>query len=190
MASQGPLGGATGANTTLAGSNASWTNPNQVNAIDNSPAYWANTGSTGYSDYLAATGFGFSIPGGNTINGIVVEWYKETTTGSGGIKDYAVRLVKGGVIGSTDRASGSSWVQNTYTYSAYGTSSDLWGATWTPTDINASNFGTALAVQDTVGGKQGFVDYVRVTVYYTAAASGPLFTGLLKQQAVTRACNY
>ena len=45
-----------------------------------------------------------------------------------GVYDYAVRIIKGGTIGSTDRASGTAWSSSS-AYTTYGSSSDLWGET-------------------------------------------------------------
>ena len=48
-----------------------WTNPMNATTSDN--VYATISCPTGISHYLKATNFGFSIPTGATINGIVVE---------------------------------------------------------------------------------------------------------------------
>jgi hypothetical protein len=85
-----------------------------------------------------------------------------------GIVDNAVRIVKSGTIGSTDRSSGTNWPQ-TFGYTSYGGSSDLWGETWTPSDINSSDFGFAISAIGEGPNTTAQVDNVRITVYY----SGP-----------------
>lgn len=58
--------------------------------------------------------------------------------------DWKVRIIKGGTVGATDKSSPDNWPE-TDAYTTYGSSTDLWGETWTSTDINATNFGFAIA---------------------------------------------
>lgn len=144
-----------------------WSNPGNVTTTDDTYAtVVVDTGEQ--SHYLKATGFGFDIPPQATIDGIVVEWEKKKTGGGGsGAIDNAVRIVKGGTIGSTDKSKATEWPTSD-TYLSYGNSSDLWGETWTPSDINASDFGTALSGKETQGNIFTLnVDHVRVTIYYS-----------------------
>ncbi len=53
----------------------------------------------------------------------------------------------------------------------YGGSSDLWGETWTPADINAAGFGAAIAVTD--GLDTAGVDHITAKVYFTLCAATP-----------------
>ena len=46
----------------------------------------------------------------------------------------------------TDHASGTDWGTTRRQRSTYGSATDLWGTTWTPAQINASNFGVRLRV--------------------------------------------
>lgn len=124
------------------------------------------------SHYLKATNFGFSIPAGSTINGITVEVEKKAANPNR-VKDYQVRIVKGGTIGPTDRADGSFW-GNSDSYTTYGGASDLWGETWTANDINNNGFGLAFSAQKTVtngGNVTTSIDHIRITVTYTAAVA-------------------
>jgi hypothetical protein len=80
--------------------------------------------------------------------------------------------VKGGVVGSTNRAIAGAWPTSALTYQSYGGSSDLWGETWTPADINASNFGLVLSVNcadPDDNEDQCLVDHFRITVFYSVA---------------------
>src|SRR5439155_6478346 len=129
------------------------------------------------SHYLKCTGFSFSVPSTAVIQGIQVEWeYKNGSTGA--IKDKAVRIVKGGTIGATDKASGSNWPA-TDTFTAYGGSADLWGNSWTPSDINSTNFGAALSAQQSsgTGSPTASVDSARITVTYTMCGNGLIDAG-------------
>lgn len=61
---------------------------------------------------------------------------------TGGIYE-SVKIVKSdGSIGTTDKAN-NNWTSSD-AYTSYGSSSDLWGETWTREDINSSNFGVVI----------------------------------------------
>lgn len=140
-----------------------WSNPTNVYASDDAYATASFTAPSGISNYLTATDFGFTIPTGATILGIKAEVEKKQGIG---VIDYAVRLMKGGVIGTTDRSAAGSWLIADTT-STYGSGSDLWGTTWTPAQVNASDFGFAIVAQDAgAGGATAYVDHIRITVYY------------------------
>ncbi len=140
-----------------------WSNATNVYASDDAYATASFTAPSGISNYLTATDFGFTIPTGATILGIKAEVEKKQGVG---VIDYAVRLIKGGAVGTTDRSAAGSWLIADTT-STYGSGSDLWGTTWTPAQINASDFGFAMVAQDAgAGGATAFVDHIRITVYY------------------------
>jgi len=145
-----------------------WANPGNVTASDNVYAT-ASLGAAGVSHYIKATNFGFNIPAGATINGILVEW-EVSASNSTDVKDFFATIVKGGVIGSTNRANPSTWT-TTDAFLSHGNSSDLWGETWTANDINAVNFGATLSAQDATTAATAKVDSVRITVTYTAASN-------------------
>lgn len=57
----------------------------------------------------------------------------------------------------------------------YGGPTDLWGTTWTDSDVNASDFGAVLSASITKSGKNpqyANVDAMRITIYYTAGGGG------------------
>jgi hypothetical protein len=54
---------------------------------------------------------------------------------------------------------------DTDTYQMYGGSSDLWGTTWTPADINSPDFG--FSFQADAENSIASIDHVRTTVYYS-----------------------
>ena len=142
-----------------------WSAPTAVYASDDSYATAGFTAPGSISHYLNATGFGFSIPTTSSILGIKVEVEKKML--SGGVTDNAVRLIKGGTIGTTDRSSAVSWPASD-AYTTYGSGADLWGTTWTPAQINASDFGLAISAKDNgIGGTTGYIDHIRITVYYS-----------------------
>ena len=76
MATQGPNSGGTFANDVTVGTIA-WTTPSNAAISDGVFTAAAVLCSTAASNYLKATNFGFSIPVGSTINGILVEIQKK-----------------------------------------------------------------------------------------------------------------
>ena len=168
MATQGPLSPGTIVSDSSFG-DVAWVSPGNASASDDARATVTLGIIVPNSEYLKSTNFGFTIPAGATINGIVVEIERSTPI-AGQVTDGRVRIVKGGTIGATDR-SGGTW-PSTDAYASYGSSSDLWGETWTSTDINSSLFGTALvAAWVSASAPVAQVDHVRITVHYTAAAN-------------------
>ena len=100
------------------------------------------------------------------------------TTQDGGtvaLKDSSVYLLKGGSVpgGETNKASASTWPTSNGS-TTYGSSSDLWGAAWVGSDVDASNFGVRIAATDssTASSETANVDYVSVTVSYTPIPAG------------------
>lgn len=181
MASEGPNSPGTSESATGIG-NIAWSNPARATASDDSKVTVNPQFTNRISRWLKATNFGFAIPAGATIDGIAVEIEKGSSLT---VVDNALRIVKGGTIGSTDRAdTGTSWPSDD-TYVSHGSSSDLWGETWSYSDINSSGFGVALSADGTNAyGGQIRVDHIRITVYYTegGGASIPaldqgMFTG-------------
>lgn len=172
MASSGPNSPGTLADDSSVGTVA-WSNPSNGASSNNSYAT-AAFGTNGTSHYLKATNFGFAIPSTATIDGILVGIERSRTgIGGGSIKDSAVRIVKGGAIGSTNKgATGTAW-PSADAYASYGGAADLWGESWTYSDINASNFGVAISAAMTIDETgNARVDHVRVTVYYTDSGGG------------------
>jgi len=96
---QGPNSPGTVANDNSIGT-IPWVNPGNATTSDDADA----TCTLSYTgNYLKATNFGFAIPADATINGILVEFEKDQDGPMNALSDNAVRIVKGGVIGSTDR---------------------------------------------------------------------------------------
>src|SRR5690606_25279014 len=126
---------------------------------------------TAYSDALIAEelALALEVPESASIEGITVEVRKAS---GGYVVDDSVRIVKGGMIGSAERASTTEWGQD-FAWLSYGGPDDLWGETWTPADVNAEDFGVALCAlyTRTAGNTRAwaYVDQVRVTVHYSLA---------------------
>lgn len=177
MADTGWVFAGAGASTARAGSSDSWhTTPGNITADDgNRTESFGGGGNTfGYSDWLVGDTFGLSVPGGATIDGIEVE-YERRGGGSGTqFGSDALRIVKGGSIGSTDKAPAGDWAE-AWIADTIGGAADLWGETWTDTDTNAGNFGFALSAYNDLNSttfNEAWVDYFKIKVYYTEDVGG------------------
>lgn len=163
--STGPNNPGTTANDTTVGTVA-WTGT--ADAVSANDVYALNAGGAAWtSNYLKVTNFLFAIPTDATIDGIVVEVQRFQSNPSNSTTDNAVRIVKGGTIGATDKSAGPAWAtSDPNTYVTYGSSTDLWGETWTEADIEASTFGFVVSATGNTNGEHR-VDHIRITVYYT-----------------------
>ena len=165
-ASSGPNNGGTFVNDSTVGT-VGWLNPLFAQSSDNSYAT-ASLDKNQVTYYLKATGFGFSIPVGATINGIEVDVERNGDRG-GKINDNSVRLVKNGTIAGDEKSAAGVWPSSD-TYITYGGSNDTWGLTWTYSDINNANFGFVISAKyfGTGSSRTASVNHIRITIYYNS----------------------
>jgi hypothetical protein len=138
-----------------------WSNPG--NAVFSDNVYSTATVS-GTTHFLQCTSYGFAIPAGATINGITV-YVERSSSSNTRSSDGAMRLVKGGAIGATDRSTTTLYT-TTDAIEAHGGVADQWGTTWTVADINATNFGAAFAAK-TTRWRTISVDHMPIKVTFT-----------------------
>lgn len=153
-----------GSATSTGAGDQSWANTGNILASDDQYAT-VNLGPSQTSDLLVGQSFGFAIDPAASVTGILVEW--ERKSGALLIIDNSVTLARPGNV-SNDRADPGYW-PSTEAFYSYGGSTDLWGLTWTPSQINASSFQARLSVKTdntSIVGDVASVDTVRVTVYY------------------------
>jgi hypothetical protein len=169
--------------TTGTATGVSWTTPANVGASDNAYA----TCTMAIEDYCGSgiyiSSLGFAVPASATITGITATVERKCngagcTTNSAsdpGLSDDAgVWLTKtAGTTQGANKGSSLTW-STTDTTVTLGSSSDLWTATWTPTEINAAGFGLILYPfnTNTIGSRTASFDYLALTVYYTPSGSG------------------
>lgn len=147
---------------------------NNINEIQPDPL----TGN-GYSNYLVCRQLASSIPAGSTINGITIKI--ERHNGEGGetltVTDSAIYLTKDGTntVGS-NKSAGATWaVTDPNTLSAtFGSSSDLWGTTFTAAEVNASTFGVMVSPNlnfstGTGVGANVNIDQIVIDINYTTS---------------------
>ena len=103
--------------------------------------------------------------------------FANTSTGStGALQDSTVQLLKAGAAVGTNKASGTTWGTSESTVT-YGNATDLWGTTWTAAQVDAANFGLRFIAKNVAVGNAnatatGSLDYVSITVYYSADTNG------------------
>lgn len=168
---QGPLSGTTFFDDNSVG-DFSFTSPGNAVTSDNnrSSASALLTLLNGDTHYLKVTGFGFSIPALASVTGIKVEVEKSATGINifATVKDNEVRLLRGGIATGDNKAINSSW-SGADDYDSYGDTTDAWGSTWSPTEINSSDFGVVFSAK--IAGlltllPSARIDHIRVTVFY------------------------
>lgn len=177
MATAGPSlpTAATGNTGTIGGGSIAWGTPTNIELADGTSATAVLPSasiSTQISDDLIGTGFGFSIPVGSTINGILLEInVKQSVIAGGGAIENSIHLLKAGASAGADKATGAQ-PGTALAIATYGGSADLWSTTWTPADINNANFGAAASYQNSVlASRTVSVDFFRITVTFTPPAS-------------------
>ena len=152
-----------------------WNTTNNLGSSDNSYTTSGTLASASpISEYLDCTGFGFSIPGGATIDGIQLDIERSYTgSGTSAVQDTSIQLLKAGTKTGTDKAATTTNWPTTDATATYGGAADLWGTSWSDTDINDSGFGVAIKVEnDGSGSKTARMDILTITVTYTGG-SGP-----------------
>lgn len=154
----------TSGTTVARGSGLDWTNPGNVVSDNTTDATCAATDANG-SDYLVAKTFGFSIPAGATIKGVLVR--VEASEHTSGTEPLRAQLQNesGTLFGSEKTTSNEGSISGTtkavYTY---GSTSDLWGATLTPAIVNDPDFGVRFYFSTAHDIR---IDYVTMAIQYT-----------------------
>ncbi|WP_315814372.1 T9SS type A sorting domain-containing protein [Paraflavitalea speifideaquila] len=177
----GPFNATAFSNNTQSGS-VSWSNPHHAAVPDNNRAQATQVLSlfaTVNTNYLLAQGWGIAIPEAATISGISID-VKRSAAGislGGAVKDNVIKLIKNGSITGTNNASSTAW-SIFDEYITYGSPTDNWGLSWTPGDINAGNFGVAIAASLQAGllsiALSARIDHITITVYYLNPTTLPV----------------
>ena len=161
-----PLAGSAGPNFAGTATSATWTGPsNATGAHDNNCATYSDPGVAS----IDLTNFLSSIPAGSTITGIRVE----PKTGSSALNNLSAQLLIGGVTIGNVKNFVSPMVADCAgtTFSSLGGAGDLWGTSFTPSNINATTFGVRISGG---GGDRFFLDAVRITVFFDPATPVPV----------------
>jgi hypothetical protein len=154
---------------------ATWNNAANVTSSDNS--YADSTPGVGSETEMGGNTCGFAVPSYAKITGIAASYEVKASAEAGAVFYYA-KLVSGTTpVASKEVYSFPATSDTVYTY---GSSSDLWGLTWTPADINSDDFG--LAIRLWCGGAYGqstiYVDHMYLTVYYEDTGASRALLGV------------
>lgn len=130
-------------------------------------------------NYLDNTQFGFSIPSTATIKGIEVKLNRHASqnTATRYIVDHTIQLIVGGTAQGNNKADTTThWLTTEYTTITYGSSTDTWGLSLSPSDINGLNFGVRFTAQgreaDFSNTTSADIDWMNVLVHYTDLSTG------------------
>lgn len=160
-----------GAVSTLSDGDESWINTSDVLSIDDLRTSCCLEYNE-YSDTLVLSNFGFDIPTGATVNGILVR--VEANSDGEYVQDCVVQLMKAGSAVGSSLPSDETW-GNLKAYNGpfdevitHGSETAVWGTTWTAAEINATGFGVHLSAMNTSATTDDAkIDYVEVAVFYT-----------------------
>ena len=99
--------------------------------------------------------------------------------GTFSVYDESVKIVKSdGSFGTEDKANKTTRWPSSDTYFSYGGATDLWSETWTPSDINSSNFGVAIAARSSAFGT---THYLKATNFGFSIPAGATINGILAE---------
>jgi hypothetical protein len=148
-----------------------WANSTEVYTLDGT---CATSGGDAEVITVNFTGDAFTIPGGATIDGIVLGFSQARTTDD--FFDWGVQ----GTDGWSAYSGKSAGVGNcaNVVASTKGDATELWGKTFTPAHVNSADF--QVRCKHVKSGKTdtNYLDYWYVTVYYTeSVAAGEWLQG-------------
>lgn len=151
-----------------------WSNPSNAASSDDSDTTSALS-SSGKTWWLQSTSYGFSIPTGAVVKGVLVE-VERSASGAGNVVDNEVGLMIDGASSGDNLADTMTSYPGADAYASYGGATDLWGhLEITPAEVNASDFGFIFAGEETgVASATVSVDHVRMTIYFDLVAENDI----------------
>src|SRR5260370_5380339 len=162
---QGPSSATVGTPTTP--NTAGWENTNPgLTGFRTHPV-----GSITQTNYIAFTGFGFSIPDGAIITGIELNFVYVSQSSTTALVNNVSLFNAGAAIGTFKNPNLP--IKSVTQQLNLGSFSDVWGATLTPAIVNSSTFG--FGVQYSFDGVRLFVEATfEITVFYTLGTNNPI----------------
>lgn len=160
----GPLHPTTTATADDTGADGTWEDPQNIFSNNGSTANSFFLDTNPFTSPLYGGTFGFNIPSNAIIDGILLE-VEISSSNRLDEPSSVIKLTKAGSEVGDNKAGTGTAVSNVY---SYGGSSDLWGTTWTPAEINAAGFGSSLDYTYTSSPNDFSIsiDFVRITVYW------------------------
>jgi hypothetical protein len=160
------------------GAGLSWTTPENIVSSNNQYATFS-IAKQANSFILSGYNFGFAIPANNIIQGITAKVEAKAAVADLLAMGY-IRLgtYSGGIFTQKcykDTTGGGTLTTSDVNYGA-GSSSDLWGETWTPDYVNSSTFACGISIynSDSVT-RVVSIDYIEITLTYGSPLTGASF---------------
>ena len=157
------------------GSYIDWANTDNVKASDD---VWATSSlnKNERTETILVTNFSFDVPSNATITGIIVQVEARTSgLAAGAIREYNLQMYRDGAAIGSNLATGGNWSGSADTVYSSGSSSNLWGTTWTVTQINDVGTGVIFSAKEqNENDEVAKVDHIKVTVYYTETVAGSI----------------
>jgi hypothetical protein len=179
----------TGADVVITGGKV-WTNPSNACFSGNFSVAYPIAVSGGVSDYLALTNFGFAVPVGSTIVGVQVSISRQggPINPSTTVDNHVFLTKDGATVTGTDHLSVLVWPYGSYVVQNYGSTTDLWGATLAPADVNAATFGVFISASNSSGSnvaEAAVSAFPTITVTYTSGttSSAPSIIGTMTRRS-------
>lgn len=146
-----------------------WPKPNDARAPTYLSQAFVNLAAATSSQALAVTKAGFAIPTGATIKGVEIAFSTGQVPGTA----FGFMRLTGGLLKAGAEAGSSKvLVVGLGESRVWGSSTDLWGTTWTPAQINATNFGTYVYFTNTgAAAHEGEYSIQWIKVYYSIGAT-------------------
>ena len=143
-------------------------------AVDTDSGTTTNTGcgDTGKDRHIFSN-YGISVPSGNEIQGIAVRLdARVDSTPFGSTRNMCVELSWDGGTTWTAAKTTSSLTTGYQTYEL-GNNGELWGRTWSLSDLSNANFRVRITNVANNVLRDFYLDWVAVNVYYAPPGSGP-----------------
>lgn len=143
-----------------------WTNETNVYTSNDSDASSGDT-----TSWLQVKKHRFELPNGAIVRGIEVSIEGSTSSASSGEGQVDVELTKDGSSGAgTEKSTQQLGVSGTDLVLVIGSSTDLWGTTWSKDEVESDNFG--VRIQKSAGTVAVDVDHVQMRIYYDCGIRG------------------
>ena len=145
-----------------------WATPSSI--LTDNAAYAGVTAASfdtgNQSRELRVRNFNISVPATASITGIIAEI--ERYWGAGAASDVRIILTKDGAtgIGNNYATANPQAFTSAVEIKVCGSSSDLWGTTWTVSEVTSPSFGVLYRVGAGGTNTDAFLDYIRTTIYY------------------------
>lgn len=121
-----------------------------------------------FSRHLTCYNFGFNIPSTATIDGVSIT-VAGVPDANGAVYDQVIQLRRDNLnnLYGNNMSATQPWNINQPDHT-YGSSTELWGLAWTPADVNSSDFGCYIKLDNSSGNAHTVqIDAVFITVNYS-----------------------